>query len=182
MCPGRAGSLFGMLAETDTIQVPTGAGSATIDLRAATLEEGEGAGGYVSWVSGIAGGFTIANGVVIENAIGGQATTNSSGMRYNKLTGGGGQDILTGRDGADIFIFTDLTAQPLGRSATRSRTSRPMTQSTSLGSTPNRAIGNQDFHWIDGASFTGNEGDLRFSNSTLAGDVNGDPKADFVFR
>ena len=39
---------------SDTIQVPTGAGSATIDLRAATLEEGDaGAGGYVSWVSGI---------------------------------------------------------------------------------------------------------------------------------
>ena len=29
------------------------------------------------------------------------------------------------------------------------------------------------------ASFTGTAGDLRFSNSTLAGDVNGDRKADF---
>ena len=55
----------------DTIQAPSGTGSATIDLRAASLVEGDaGAGGYVSWVSGIQGGFTIAKGAVIENAIG----------------------------------------------------------------------------------------------------------------
>jgi serralysin len=37
----------------DTIKAPSGTGSATVDLRAATLLEGDpGAGGYVSWVSG----------------------------------------------------------------------------------------------------------------------------------
>jgi serralysin len=41
-----------------------------------------------------------------------------------------------------------------------------------------RLDGNQDFRWIDGASFTGQAGDLRFSNGILAGDVNGDRKAD----
>ena len=43
-----------------------------IDLRAATLAgDDPNAGGFLSQHTGVAGGFTIANGVVIENAIGG---------------------------------------------------------------------------------------------------------------
>ncbi|RYG94014.1 MAG: matrixin family metalloprotease, partial [Alphaproteobacteria bacterium] len=42
-----------------------------IDLRAATLRTAKGGGGWVSYADGIAGGFTIANGVVIEDATGG---------------------------------------------------------------------------------------------------------------
>ena len=43
----------------DAIQ-HTGAGAATIDLRAATLEMEEGGGGFISSVNGIAGGFTLS--------------------------------------------------------------------------------------------------------------------------
>ncbi len=167
----------------DTIQVPTGAGSANIDLRAATLEEGDpGAGGYVSWVSGIFGGFTIANGVVIENAVGGVGNDKLIGnAAANKLTGGGGQDILTGGDGRDIFIFANLSDSAAGaKRDTITDFTRGIDQIDLHGiDADTKAAGDQAFHWIDGASFTGTPGDLRFSNSILAGDVNGDRKADF---
>ena len=54
----------------DTI-VHDGSAPAVIDLRAATLQVEAGGGGFLSYVDGVFGGFTIANGVVIENARGG---------------------------------------------------------------------------------------------------------------
>ncbi len=91
---------------TDTIAVPNGAGTATIDLRAATLLPGDpGAGGYVSWVKGIAGGFTIANGVQIENAIGGSGGDAIIGNdTKNHIVGGGGNDTINAGGGDDIVI------------------------------------------------------------------------------
>ena len=179
--PGTGWYTLWDTAGEDTIRVPTSAGSTTIDLRAATLEEGEGAGGYVSWVSGISGGFTIANGVVIENAVGGAGNDKLTGnAAANKLTGGGGQDTLTGREGADTFIFTVLTDSAAGAKRDTITDFTPEDTINLLGMDANsRLVGNQDFQWIDGASFTGKEGDLRFSNGILAGDVNGDRKADF---
>lgn len=85
---------------TDTI-VHNGNARATIDLRAATLQDETGGGGYVSAVSGIAGGFTIAAGAEIENATGG---TGSDLITGNALTGGDGADTLaagTGNDSMD---------------------------------------------------------------------------------
>ncbi|MBT6536613.1 MAG: matrixin family metalloprotease, partial [Rhodospirillaceae bacterium] len=57
---------------TDTISY-AGSDTVTIDLHAATLDAADGrlAGGGISKPTGIYGGFTIANGVVIENAIAG---------------------------------------------------------------------------------------------------------------
>jgi serralysin len=132
-------------------------------------------------VSGISGGFTIANGVVIENAVGGAGNDKLTGnAAANKLTGGGGQDTLTGREGADTFIFTVLTDSAAGAKRDTITDFTPEDTINLLGMDANsRLVGNQDFQWIDGASFTGKEGDLRFSNGILAGDVNGDRKADF---
>ncbi|MDF3062845.1 MAG: hypothetical protein K0S06_2954 [Microvirga sp.] len=103
----------------DTIKAPLNAGAATIDLRAATLIEGDaGAGGYVSWVKGIAGGFTIAKGAVIENAEGGNGADtligNQSGNVLkghggaDRLQGGSGADMLWGGAGNDVFAFKTL--------------------------------------------------------------------------
>ena len=96
---------------SDIIQVPTGAGSATIDLRAATLAEGDRGRRRLRLLGKRnSGGFTIADGVVIENAVGGAGNDKLIGnAAANKLTGGGGQDILTGGDGPDIFIFANLS-------------------------------------------------------------------------
>jgi hypothetical protein len=81
---------------TDTISNEGSSISCTINLNAAPLT-GENAGGYVSWNTNIVGGFTIANGVVIENAIGGSGD--------DTLTGNSANNILDGGAGTDTVIF-----------------------------------------------------------------------------
>lgn len=82
-----------------------GTAAAVIDLRPATLQAAIGGGGYVSAVNGIAGGFTIAAGVVIENATGGDGADLITGNdANNRLTGGGGNDTVYGGDGADTIL------------------------------------------------------------------------------
>ena len=76
-----------------------------IDLRAATLRTAPGGGGWVSYADGIAGGFTIANGVVIEDATGGAGADLLRGNNAaNTLTGVAGFDKLFGLKGNDILI------------------------------------------------------------------------------
>lgn len=76
-----------------------------IDLRAATLLDEEGGGGFVSYANGIHGGFTIANGVVIENATGGSAADAMFGnSAANVLDGGFGADIIDGDAGNDTLL------------------------------------------------------------------------------
>jgi len=86
---------------TDTISA-LGATTATlIDLRAATLE-GPTPGGYVSWTDGIKGGFTIAQNVLVENAIGGSAGDTIFGNdAANLISGGGGDDTIDAGGGED---------------------------------------------------------------------------------
>jgi serralysin len=165
----------------DTIKVPDGAGGASIDLRAATLTAGDpGAGGYVSWVKGIAGGFTIANGVVIENAVGGAGNDTITGnAAKNHLTGGGGQDTLTGGADSDTFEFVKLTDSVAGAKHDVITDFAPGVDVIDLGEIDISPVpGIQHFHHIDGG-FTGTAGDLRFGNGLLSGDANGDRKADF---
>lgn len=91
---------------TDEIVAGAGAGDCVIDLRAATLDskDGSGAGGYVSWVKGVMGGFTIAHGVKIENARGGAGDDTINGNEFaNELRGSGGDDLLNGFAGNDTL-------------------------------------------------------------------------------
>ncbi len=82
-----------------------GAGSAVIDLRTATLRYEEGGGGFVSAQNGIAGGFTIAAGVMIEKATGGRGRDTITGNEAdNVLSGRGGADIISGGDGGDTIL------------------------------------------------------------------------------
>jgi hypothetical protein len=82
---------------TDTIAY-TGKQNATIDLRPATLVFGDPiAGGAISQVAGIFGGYTIANGVVIENATGGSGN--------DTLTGNSADNILNGGAGDDTVVY-----------------------------------------------------------------------------
>ena len=81
-----------------------GMGNATIDLRAATLRNEVGGGGWLSHVDGIAGGLTIANGVWIENATGGSGADRITGNEHaNQLDGRDGGDTIHGRDGGDTI-------------------------------------------------------------------------------
>ncbi len=87
----------------DTI-VYRGSRDATINLNAATLEFAPGGGGWISYAAGIHGGFTIANGVVIEGARGGSGSDTIIGNAVgNLLLGGAGDDTVRGNGGADTL-------------------------------------------------------------------------------
>ncbi len=90
-------------AGTDEIRYD-GAKDARIDLLAATLDYSPTGGGVVSFVDGIYGGYTIASGVVIENATGGSGNDTLLGNAANNvLTGNDGDDRMMGRGGADRY-------------------------------------------------------------------------------
>jgi serralysin len=85
----------------DTISNQGSTVDGVINLNQAPLI-GQNAGGYVSWDKSVPGGFTIANGVTIENAIGGSGNDVIIGNALkNSLTGGGGTDTLDGGAGMD---------------------------------------------------------------------------------
>lgn len=85
----------------DTIRNNSSTG-AVINLNAADLTYDFGGGGEVSTVEGTAGGYTIANGVEIENAIGGGGSDVIHGNDLdNVLTGNGGADFFFGGGGSD---------------------------------------------------------------------------------
>ncbi|WP_289296744.1 M10 family metallopeptidase C-terminal domain-containing protein [uncultured Reyranella sp.] len=92
----------------DTISNAGSNGRAIIDLNAATA--GSGGGGRLSYgYDGagaiVHGGYTIARGVVIENAIGGNGNDMLTGnAAANRLEGGGGRDTLDGQGGADTMV------------------------------------------------------------------------------
>lgn len=80
----------------DTI-VYNGARTSRIDLRDATIDASPTGGGVLSYANGILGGFTIANGVHIENATGGNGNDRLTGNEIaNVLLGRGGHDVLLG--------------------------------------------------------------------------------------
>ncbi|MCB9994568.1 MAG: M10 family metallopeptidase C-terminal domain-containing protein [Hyphomicrobiaceae bacterium] len=88
---------------TDTFEFD-GNKNVTIDLRAATLNlsDHELAGGALSTAKGVHGGFTIANGVVIENAVGGSGNDRLIGNdAVNKISGRSGADKIFGGSGGD---------------------------------------------------------------------------------
>ncbi len=97
-------------AGNDTIAY-SGALNAQIDLTAATLDYSATGGGAISFLNNVPGtaasaevkgGFTIANGVVIENATGGSGNDVLIGNgAANVLIGNAGNDTLMGRDGND---------------------------------------------------------------------------------
>ncbi|MGF9756955.1 M10 family metallopeptidase [Microvirga sp. 0TCS3.31] len=91
---------------TDTITAANALAGVQIDLRAATLKAGDrNAGGFISRESEVAGGFTIANGVVIENATGGRSNDKLYGnAATNTLKGNGGKDSLLGQAGNDSLM------------------------------------------------------------------------------
>ncbi|HEU4704951.1 MAG TPA: M10 family metallopeptidase C-terminal domain-containing protein, partial [Sphingomicrobium sp.] len=91
----------------DTISY-SGIADAQIDLLAATLDYSPTGGGVVSFVDNVWGGYTIASGVLIENATGGSGNDTLLGnAAANVLTGNGGNDILLGRGGDDLLLGGD---------------------------------------------------------------------------
>lgn len=105
-----AGTFFSCIWDadgTDSI-VYGGARDTVIDLRAATLQYEPGGGGWVSHATGIFGGFTIANGALIENATSGSGNDMLVGNdAANRMNGGDGLNTLAGLDGNDVLSGGD---------------------------------------------------------------------------
>jgi len=86
---------------TDTIKARSSSRNAVINLNEASLV-GPNGGGFLSSMEGILGGFTIANGVDIENAVGSSGDDSIIGNDGdNLLKGGRGDDDITGKKGID---------------------------------------------------------------------------------
>ncbi|MDJ0534572.1 MAG: matrixin family metalloprotease [Xenococcaceae cyanobacterium MO_207.B15] len=111
-----SGTSFSSIWDAGGTDKISGAGASSgveINLNDATLNisDGAGAGGYLSAVTGIFGGFTIANGVIIENADGSDFDDSLIGNEFNNslfgedgndtLLGGAGNDYLDGWNGND---------------------------------------------------------------------------------
>jgi len=106
-----AGTFWSCIWDAGGIDTISNSGSSiacVIDLNAAPLT-GPNAGGFVSHAIGIIGGLTIANGVVIENAVGGSGndTLVANNTTGSELDGGAGADTLTGGTAADVLYGGD---------------------------------------------------------------------------
>lgn len=85
-----------------------GSSDAVIHLTAATIDTTPTGAGLMSYVDGIFGGFTIAQGVTIENATSGAGDDLLAGNEANNvLVGNGGDDLLIGMDGDDSLVGGD---------------------------------------------------------------------------
>ncbi len=104
-----SGTFYSAIWDAGGVDKISGAGASAgvdINLNDATLNiaDGAGAGGYLSAAMGIFGGFTIANGVIIENADGSDFNDEIVGNEFsNSLFGGAGNDYLDGWFGDDYL-------------------------------------------------------------------------------
>ncbi|MDO6964557.1 matrixin family metalloprotease [Rhizobium alvei] len=90
-------------AGVDTMRYD-GSNGVIISLHAATLQNDAEGGGVLSYARNIYGGYTIANGVAIENATGGSGDDEIVGNNIaNYLWGRAGADMLFGELGDDIL-------------------------------------------------------------------------------
>ena len=160
-----------------------GSDSVVIDLRPATLQYGEGGGGYVSAASGIKGGYTIANGAIIENATGGSGN--------DTLVGNGADNVLTGNGGNDELWWTGTMI--CGGTGNDTLQGDSGSDDASVTSGTNTIYGGSGFDDLDGGSgvdtiFGGSGNDTITgggSGDTLYGgrgddDINGDGGADII--
>lgn len=100
------GTFYGSIWDAGGIDaiVHDGSAPAVIDLRPATLQVEPGGGGFLSYVGAVFGGFTIAHGVVIENARGGSGGDTIIGNAAgNAIEGRSGDDVIDGLGGADTI-------------------------------------------------------------------------------
>lgn len=193
----QAGTYYSCIWDAGGIDAINAGGSenCVINLNAATLKVAPGGGGFVSMHEGVFGGFTIAKGVVIENAGSGAGNDKLIGNKFanvmvagngdDALKGGVGGDGLFGEGGNDTFIYA------------RARDSRDSGVDTIVDFVQGEDIidlsridgdggsgGADVFDFIAGALFSNTAGELRFgpasSSSTLIeADIDGDGTADF---
>ena len=175
--------------------VYAGARDTTIDLRAATLAYEEGGGGRASFAYGVHGGFTVANGVTIEEAHSGSGNDTLFGNdAANLLTSGAGSDRIDGGAGGDILVGglgTDTLTGGAGGDSFRfdavadSRTGlgRDVITDFEQGSDVIDLTALDAGRFIGTGFFTGRGGEVRYAafdgGTVVEVDTNGDRLADF---
>ena len=178
----------------DTIRAGATGRNAVIDLHDATLRAENGGGGFVSYARGIHGGFTIANGVVIENAVGGRGddrlTGNEAGNVLeggdgdDRLTGGLGRDVLTGAADHDTFVFEAVRDSRAGSGIDRITDFDRADEIDLTDIDWSGERGDQAFTFVDGR--LSEAGELRIrqagGDTFLEAEVNGAGDADLVIR
>ena len=199
--PGRnlAGNYFSCIWDaggTDTL-VASRSNGCTINLNAASLRVAADGGGLVSSQNNVLGGYTIANGVVIENATGAGGNDTLTGNRAaNVLSGLGGSDVIVGgrggdtlRGGAgiDTFRFNSF-ADSRGTASDvivdfRANDVIDLSRIDADG-----AGARNSFDFIETDSFGNLRGELRYEYdvsenvTTLFGDIDGNGIAEFVVK
>lgn len=136
-----------------------GALSVTIDLRPASLLIEQGGGGNPSQANGIYGGYTIANGVEIENARSGSGNDVLIGNHLvNVLRGGDGNDLYITDDPNDVLIDTSgidtlqssADATLVGRNSIENLVLTGAAVYGTGNALDNWIIGNNANNWLDG--------------------------------
>ncbi len=134
-------------------------------------------------VTGNSSSNVITGGLVHDTlkGMGGDDTLNGR-SGDDLLIGGAGKDDLTGGLGADTFYFAKLSDSGVRgstRDIIRDFSDSDIIDLSKIDANTERN-GNNKFTWIDGDSFSGHAGELRYSKSgVLSGDVDGDRRADF---
>ena len=162
----------------------------------------EGISGYPSYLEGLNGGFTIAAGVLIENAEGGLGDDHIIGNAENNtllgldgndaIEGYLGADTLTGGRGSDVFVYSKSGDSPdLGRDTiTDFRPAedlislKPLRTNLSNEASALNAFLNNDFafQFVGSAAYSRRAGEVRFSATSLEIDLNGDSVTDMAIN
>ncbi len=105
----------------------------------------------------------------------------SGGIGNDVLNGGTGFDRLFGGQGADQFVFASAADSAVGPQRDRILDFTHGADRVNLAAidASTQFNGNQAFDFIGGGAFHGAAGELRFAGGVLAGDLNGDGRADF---
>ena len=165
-----------------------------------------GIGGYPMFYSGKNGGLTIAAGVLIENAQGGDGNDMLTGnAEANILKGGRGDDVLDGYfgsdklyggPGSDTFSYENIEDSPAGKTSTKGDLIIDFTQEDRISLKPLRIQANSSnwnprlkaledqyqLKYLGSKPFDGKPGRIRFDNENLTIDTDGDMTADMLIN
>ncbi|MGR4893614.1 M10 family metallopeptidase C-terminal domain-containing protein [Sphingopyxis sp. LARHCG72] len=134
------------------------------------------------WLSGLGGADILYGGIGNDSLNGGEGDDRLDGGTGNDiLDGGAGNDTLRGGAGNDVFLFDMLRGSDI---IADFRTGQDRIDLSAIDAIAGG--GDEAFHWVGSAVFTGSAGELRGYNEAgkflIAGDVDGDGVGDFLLQ